>query len=204
MTRTVDAPGGLTASSSAPGRFLPWTDDKKAARLIATDPLALLVGFLLDQQVPMEWAFGAPLRLKERLGGKLSSRDIAAMETAALVEVFVAKPPLHRYPASMARRTQKLCQALVDGYGGDPRRLWAGGADAPEVSRRLARLPGFSPNKAHVVIAVLAKRLGTPIPGWEGLAPSWFSLADVDTAEALLHYRDIKRAAKRAGQWPPG
>lgn len=194
----------MTASAPGAARSLPWTDDAQAARLIAADPLALLVGFLLDQQVPMEWAFGAPLRLKERLGGKLKARKIAAMETAALVELFVAKPPLHRYPASMARRTQKLCQALVDGYGGDARRLWADGAEAAEVSRRIARLPGFSPNKAHVVLAVLAKRLGTPLPGWEALAPSWFSLADVDTPEALLRYRDIKRAAKRSGQWPPG
>jgi uncharacterized HhH-GPD family protein len=194
----------VTASAPSVARSLPWTDDARAARLIAADPLALLIGFLLDQQVPMEWAFAAPLRLKERLGGKLKAKEIAAMDTAALVEVFVAKPPLHRYPASMARRTQKLCLALVDGYGGDTRRLWAEGADAHEVSRRIARLPGFSPNKAHVVIAVLAKRLGTPIPGWEDLAPVWFSLADVDTPEALLHYRGIKRAAKQAGQWPPG
>jgi uncharacterized HhH-GPD family protein len=196
----------VTASASAPGaaRSLPWTDDARAARLIAVDRLALLIGFLLDQQVPMEWAFAAPLRLKERLGGKLRAKQIAAMDTAALVEVFVAKPPLHRYPAAMARRTQKLCLVLVDGYHGDPRRLWSDGADAREVSRRLAKLPGFSANKAHVVIAALAKRLGTPIPGWEELAPTWFSLADVDTPGALLHYRDIKRAAKKAGQWPPG
>ncbi|HEY8740133.1 MAG TPA: Fe-S cluster assembly protein HesB, partial [Candidatus Dormibacteraeota bacterium] len=78
------------------------------------------------------------------------------------------------------------------------------GADAKEVSRRIAKLPGFSANKAAVVIAVLAKRLGVEIPGWKELAPSWFSLADVDTTEALLHYRDLKRAAKQAGKWPPG
>jgi len=93
-------------------RSLPWTDDAKGARLIAADPMALMVGFLLDQQVPMEWAFGAPERLRQRLGSKLSARKIAAMDTAALVEAFVAKPPLHRYPASMARRTQKLAQVM--------------------------------------------------------------------------------------------
>lgn len=182
---------------------LPWTDDARAAKLIARDPMALLIGFLLDQQVPMEWAFGAPERLRERLGGTLKAKAIAAVSTEALVQHFLAKPPLHRYPAAMARRTQKLAQALVDDYGGDPRRLWSDGADAAEVTRRMARLPGFSANKAHVVIAVLAKRLDTAIPGWEDVAPSWFSLADVDTPPALLHYRDLKRAAKQAGKWPP-
>src|SRR4030081_3144737 len=100
---------------------LPWTEDRAATELLARDPLALLIGFLLDQQVPMEWAFGAPQRLKERLGGRLDCRAIARMDTEALVQAFVAKPPLHRYPASMARRTQKLCQVMVDDYGADPR-----------------------------------------------------------------------------------
>lgn len=184
-------------------RSLPWTDDAKAARLIAADPMALLVGFLLDQQVPMEWAFGAPERLRERLGGKLSARKIAAMDTAALVEAFVAKPPLHRYPASMARRTQKLALVISDEYGGDPSRLWNDGADAPTVVKRIAKLPGFSASKGKVIVAVLAKRLDTPVPGWEEVAPGWFSLADVDTPAALLEYREIKRAAKKAGNWPP-
>ncbi|MFN2466115.1 MAG: HhH-GPD-type base excision DNA repair protein [Candidatus Dormibacteria bacterium] len=192
------------ATTNRPIAALPWTDVPAATKLIARDPLALLIGFLLDQQVPMEWAFAAPERLRERLGGKLKARELAAMDTETLVQHFLAKPPLHRYPAAMARRTQKLAQALVDGYAGDPRRLWSDGAEAPEVARRLAKLPGFSANKAHVVIAVLAKRLGTPIPGWEGVAPSWFSLADVDTPEALLHYRGLKKAAKQAGNWPPG
>ncbi|MDQ6746517.1 MAG: Fe-S cluster assembly protein HesB [Candidatus Dormibacteraeota bacterium] len=182
---------------------LPWTNEPKAARLIARDPLALMIGFLLDQQVPMEWAFAAPQRLKERLGGRLSARQLAAMDPEELVQAFVAKPPLHRYPAAMARRTQKLCQDLVEGYGGDPRRLWSDGADAREVSRRMARLPGFSANKAGVVIGVLAKRLGVEVAGWAEVAPEWFSLADVDTPEALLHYRGLKRAAKQAGKWPP-
>jgi hypothetical protein len=104
----------------------------------------------------------------------------------------------------MARRTQKLARMLVDDYGGDAGRVWGSGEDAREVSRRIARLPGFSANKASVIIGVLAKRLGRPLPGWEALAPTWFSLADVDSPAALLQYREIKRAAKRAGDWPPG
>ena len=184
-------------------RALPWTDDPRAARLIARDPLALLVGFLLDQQVPMEWAFGAPERLRERLGGQLTARKIAALDPAKLEEAFVTKPPLHRYPASMAKRTQTLCQLIVDQYGGDPARIWNDGADAPMVVKRLAKLPGLSATKGRVIVGVLAKRLGSPLPDWESVAPDWFSMADVDTPEALLHYREIKRAAKKSGHWPP-
>ena len=190
-------------STATRSRSLPWTDGVKAARLIAADPLALLIGFLLDQQVPMEWAFGAPERLRERLGGKLKARQIAAMDTEELVTAFVTKPPLHRYPASMAQRTQKLAQVLVDEYAGDPARLWSDGADAPAVVKRIAKLPGFSASKGRVIVGVLAKRLDTPVPGWEAVAPDWFSLADVDTPEALLEYREIKRAAKKSGNWPP-
>jgi uncharacterized HhH-GPD family protein len=166
--------------------------------------MALLVGFLLDQQVPMEWAFGAPEKLRQRLGGKLDARKIAAIDELALVEAFVRKPPLHRYPASMARRTQALAKQIVEDYGGDPARIWTTAADATEVSKRIAKLPGFSANKAAVIIGSLAKRLAMPIPGWERYSPSWFSLADVDSHAALLKYRDIKRAAKAAGNWPPG
>ena len=195
----------MTATATAPKKStaLYWTDDKKAQRLVASDPLALLIGFLLDQQVAMEWAFAAPQRLKERLDGKLKTRAIAKMDPEALVQLFVAKPPLHRYPASMARRTQKLCELLVTEYGGDPRRIWNDGAEAEEVVRRIGKLPGFSAGKGAVIVAVLAKRLGTEVPGWERVAPGWFSLADVDSPEALLHYRELKRAAKKAGNWPP-
>jgi uncharacterized HhH-GPD family protein len=183
---------------------LHWTDDKAAAELLARDPMALLIGFLLDQQVPMEWAFGAPELLRRRLGGTLDARKIAAMDEAELVEAFLVRPPLHRYPASMARRTHALARQIVEGYEGDPARIWTTAADAAEVSKRIARLPGFSANKARVIIGTLAKRLGGPIPGWEEYAPDWFSLADVDSKAALLKYRDIKRAAKASGNWPPG
>jgi uncharacterized HhH-GPD family protein len=183
---------------------LSWTDDRSAAELLARDPLALLIGFLLDQQVTMEWAFGAPELLRRRLGGTLDPGKIAALDAEELVQAFLARPPLHRYPASMARRTQALARQIVDEYGGDPSRIWSAAADAAEVSKRIARLPGFSATKARVIIGTLAKRLATPIPGWEKYAPDWFSLADVDSKAALLKYRDIKRAAKASGNWPPG
>jgi uncharacterized HhH-GPD family protein len=190
-TRTADA-------------ALSWTDDKAAAELLARDPMALLIGFLLDQQVPMEWAFGAPELLRQRLGGTLDARTIAGMDPAALVDAFLTRPPLHRYPASMARRTRALARQIVDEYDGDPARIWSTAADAAEVSKRIARLPGFSANTAKVIIGTLAKRLAVQVPGWETYAPDWFSLADVDSKEALLKYRGIKRAAKAAGDWPPG
>jgi len=182
---------------------LPWTNDAEAAALIAHDPLALLIGFLLDQQVPMEWAFGAPHTLKERLDGKLDARGIAEMEPATLEAAFRAKPPLHRYPGSMAKRAQTLCRIIVDEYRGDAANIWSAGADAAEVERRIARLPGFSKNKAQVIIGVLAKRLGTQLPGWEEHSPTWFNLADVDSPEALAWYRELKRAGKKSGSWPP-
>ncbi|MDP9326489.1 MAG: Fe-S cluster assembly protein HesB [Candidatus Dormibacteraeota bacterium] len=185
-------------------KSLAWTDDPKAAKLLAEDPLALLVGFLLDQQVPMEWAFGAPYTLKQRLGGKLDARTLATIEPERLVQHFLTKPPLHRYPAAMARRTQKLAQVILEEYDDDPARIWREAADAAEVSKRIAKLPGFSAGKARVIIAVLVKQLGADIPGWERFAPDWYSLADVRTKEDLLRYREIKRAAKRAGDWPPG
>jgi uncharacterized HhH-GPD family protein len=191
-------------------RALPWTEDPAAAELLARDPLALLIGFLLDQQVPMEWAFGAPETLRRRLaeaggGGQagLDATAIAGMDPAALEAAFVAKPPLHRYPASMSRRCQALARILVEDYGGDAARIWDDGSDAETVVRRIAKLPGFSRVKGQVIVGVLAKRLGTPLPGWEKLAPDWFSLADVDSPEALQHYRELKRAAKQTGRWPP-
>ncbi|HEV3232070.1 MAG TPA: HhH-GPD-type base excision DNA repair protein [Candidatus Dormibacteraeota bacterium] len=191
---------------------LHWTDDEAAAGLIATDPLALLIGFQLDQQVPMEWAFGAPETLRRRLaphaagaanGGRLDATTIAAMEPAQLEALYTAKPPLHRYPRSMARRGQELARIVVDEYGGDAGRIWGDGADAQTVVKRIAKLPGFSAGKGAVIVGVLAKRLGLPLAGWEKLAPTWFSLADVDSPQALQHYRELKRAAKKAGQWPP-
>jgi len=189
--------------ADARARSLPWTNDPKAATLIASDAFALLVGFLLDQQVPMEWAFGAPYTLKQRLGGKLGARQVARMEPEKLEAAFREKPPLHRYPNSMARRTKTLAELVVKDYGGDAARIWSDGVDAEAVVKRIAKLPGFSAHKGRVIVGVLAKQLGVQPDGWERVAPDWFSLADVDTPEALRQYRDIKRAAKRAGNWPP-
>jgi uncharacterized HhH-GPD family protein len=182
---------------------LAWTNDEEAARLLVREPLALLIGFLLDQQVPMEWAFGAPHLLRQRLGGRLDAGAIATLDPQDLEQAFSTKPPLHRYPRSMARRTQALARVIVDEYGGDATRIWSDG-DAATVAKRISKLPGFSANKAKVIVGVLAKRMGNQLSGWEQIAPDWYSLADVDTPEALLRYREIKREAKRSGKWPPG
>ena len=154
----VDPP----VASCAYGRFpsaLPVTGDADADALLATDPLALLIGMLLDQQVPMEWAFRGPLSLKARLGGKLDAGAIAAMPVDDLVAVFSAKPALHRFPGSMAKRTHALCAHIVERYDGDAANIWAGAGTGDELLARLSGLPGFGEEKAKIFLAILGKRL---------------------------------------------
>ncbi|OWY61690.1 Fe-S cluster assembly protein HesB, partial [cyanobacterium TDX16] len=121
------------------------TGDDEADRLLAEDPFALVLGMLLDQQVPMEWAFGAPRTLRERLGGSLDPAAIAAMDPDDLIAAFVEKPALHRYPAAMAKRTHDLCQHLVDEYGGSTAALWETAGTADELFRRIKAMPGYGP-----------------------------------------------------------
>src|SRR5438270_12707590 len=134
---------------------LHFTNDSDADRLLAEDPLALLLGMLLDQQVPMEWAFKAPSLLKERLGGRLDCAEIAAMDPEKLRTVFSERPALHRYPASMADRVHGLCGALTEDFDGDIEKLWAGAADGAELLARLRSLPGFGEQKARIFVALL-------------------------------------------------
>jgi uncharacterized HhH-GPD family protein len=176
---------------------LHFTGDPEADRLLVTDPLALLIGFVLDQQVPLQWAFSAPLELRRRIG-PYDAASLAAMDPAALDEAFRRRPALHRFPANMARRTQELCAALVRDYGGDPRRLWAGATDGRELERRLLALPGIGEMKAKTLIAILGKRLGVRPPGWEDVAPTHPTLGDVDSDAARERYQAGKRAHKAA------
>jgi uncharacterized HhH-GPD family protein len=185
----------------APKPVLPVTGNPEADDLLVNDPLALLVGMLLDQQVPMEWAFGAPLKLKERLGGALDAGRIASMPLEELEGMFRGPPALHRYPASMAKRAQQLCQALVDDYGGRADAVWTGVTDGPELFRRLKTLPGFGNDKAKIFLALLAKRFGIAPEGWEGTSTPFSdeqrrSVADVDSAEALAEVRAFKQMMK--------
>ncbi len=176
-----------------------FTADEEANRLLAAEPLALMLGMLLDQQVTMEWAFGAPLLLKRRLGvDHLDAGAIAAMDPAELEAVFRAKPALHRYPASMAKRTYDLCRYLVEHYDGRAENVWEGVTSGEELLERVQALPGFGKDKSRIFVGLLGKRLGVQPAGWEQVAADWASIADVDSFERVGEIREKKRAAKAA------
>jgi uncharacterized HhH-GPD family protein len=174
-----------------------WTGDAEADRLISEDPAALLIGFCLDQQVPVEWAFMGPLRIRERLG-IVDPTEIAKIDPAKVEAAFRTPPALHRYPASMARRVHALCSRITDDYGGDASRIWSEASDARDLEKRFAALPGFGPAKARMMVGVVAKQLGVRTAGWEQVAPDWPTLADVHTVEEREAYQTQKRAFKAA------
>jgi uncharacterized HhH-GPD family protein len=180
--------------STVPAIELPWTDDAEANRLIASDANALLIGFVLDQQVQVQKAFAGPMELTRRLG-HLDPGRIAATDPDALVEVFLQRPAIHRYPAVMARRVQSLC-AVID--RGDGSRVWTEAADAADLKARLGRLPGIGDMKVRSLTATIVKRLGVRPDGWEDALPKHPTLGDVDTPEALADYQAAKRAHKAA------
>jgi len=184
---------------------IPITNNDEANRLLVTDPLALLIGMLLDQQVPMEWAFLGPFTLRERLGGRLDAAAIAAMPEEELEAIFRSKPAVHRYPASMAKRTHALCQHLVEHYDGDAAKVWRNVRSGEELYRRLSDLPGYGDEKTRIFMAILAKQLGKKPPGWEQAAAPFSddaprSVADIDSPEALEVVREFKRAMKAQGK----
>lgn len=184
---------------------LPLTGDPHADRLLEEDPLALLIGMLLDQQVPMEKAFRGPYDLKERMGGRLDAGEIASMDGEELAALFKGPPALHRYPASMAGRTQEMCRALVERFEGDAAPVWTSAATGTELFANLKALPGFGEQKARIFTALLAKRLGVTPRGWEDVAGDYarvghYSVADVDGPEALAAVRQHKKAMKAAAK----
>jgi len=172
-----------------------WTGRPEADRLLETDPLALLIGLVLDQQVKMEKAFSGPYELKERLGHLDASR-IADMEPERLDAVFRERPALHRFPGNMARRVQQLCQVISTEYGGDAAAIWREVRDGADLSRRVSALPGFGEQKTQITVAILGKKLGVRPPGWERYAATWHSVADVDSMESMAHAREIKKEMK--------
>ena len=174
-----------------------WTHDPAANELLEKDPLALLIGMVLDQQVKMEKAFAGPYDLKRRLG-HLDVRKIARMDPDKLDAVFRERPALHRFPGSMARRVQALCQAIVDEYGGDAGSVWTAAKDGNDLAARIKKLPGFGDMKVKILVAVLAKKFGVKPPGWERHAASWHTVADVDSEESMAQAREIKREMKAA------
>jgi len=199
------------------GRTLAWqgggvatlhlAQDPAADALLAADPLALLVGMLLDQQFPMERAFAAPRLLADRLGvDRLEAAAIAAVDEEAMAALFAGPPALHRYPGSMAGRVQALCRIVQETYGGDASRLWSEAATGQELLERLRDLPGFGAQKARIFVALLGKQLGVRPPGWREAAAeygeegSMRSVADVTGPEQLQAVREYKKQAKAAAK----
>lgn len=183
--------------------------DPEADELLGRSALAALVGMLLDQQVPMEWAFKGPRTIADRLGAEdLDAHDIAAQDPDAFVSLLSEKPAVHRYPGSMAKRIQQLCQYLVEHYDGDAERVWKGVDDGRELLRRLQELPGFGKQKAQIFLALLGKQLGVRPQGWQeaagsyGEPKSFRSVADITGPESLAkvraHKQEMKAAAKAA------
>jgi uncharacterized HhH-GPD family protein len=179
-----------------------------ADQLISKDPLALLIGLVLDQQIPLERAFSSPYDLKQRLGGKLDPRAIAAMDPGELADTFSARPALHRFPAANAKRVQELCRIVVDEYGGRAGDVWKTAKDGDDLYRRIKALPGFGEQKARIFIGLLGKQLGVTAPGWReaagpfGRPGTYISVADIVDAESLgrvrAHKQQMKAAAHKA------
>ena len=176
---------------------LPFTGDDEADRLLVRDPLALLIGFALDQQVTVQKAFSGPLELQRRLG-HLDAARIAAMPAEELDAVFRERPALHRFPGSMAGKVQALCAAVAEDHDNDAARIWRDARDGPDLRARLLALPGIGEMKAKAILAILARRLGLTLPGLEAILPTHPTLGDVDSPEALASYQAGKRAAKAA------
>jgi uncharacterized HhH-GPD family protein len=174
---------------------LPFTGDEEADRLLVSDPLALLIGFALDQQVTVQKAFSGPLELRRRVG-HLDAAKLAAADPSELDAVFRRPPALHRFPGAMAGKVQQLATAIATEYGNDAARVWTEANDGPDLKRRLLALPGIGDMKAAAIIAILGKRLGLDLPGLDAVMPKHPTLGDVDSPEALASYQAGKRAMK--------
>ncbi len=205
------SPSGPGAARSAGVPTLRIAQDPAADELLGRDPLALLIGMLLDQQFPMERAFGAPRLLADRLGvDSLSAEQLAATDAEALVTVFRGPPALHRYPGSMAARTQELCRLLLDRYDGRADGLWADAPDGATLLKRLNELPGFGAQKSKIFLALLGKQYGVTPPGWREAAGDYGeegsrrSVADITGPESLAEVRAVKQDAKQAAKQSAG
>jgi uncharacterized HhH-GPD family protein len=184
--------------------YLAYTE--QANKLLDSEPLALLIGMLLDQQIPMEKAFTSPDVLRERLGGSLDAATIADYDADKLEEIFRTPPALHRFPAAMAKRVQTLCQILVERYHGDAAAVWSGARTGKEVVERVGSLPGFGAQKAQIFTALLGKQLGVRPDGWQDAAGpygedgTFRSVADVVDAPSLEQVRAFKKQQKAAAK----
>ncbi|MEN3615812.1 HhH-GPD-type base excision DNA repair protein [Plantactinospora sp. ZYX-F-223] len=180
----------------------------EANELLRRDPLALLIGMVLDQQVSMEKAFAGPYELVKRLGHAPDAAELAAFDPDALTAIFAERPALHRFPKAMAARVQEVCRTLVERYDGDPSRLWSEAEDGRELLKRITGLPGFGKQKGQIFLALLGKRFGVQPPGWReaagdyGVDGAHYSVADVvdetSLAKVRQHKQQMKAAAKAA------
>jgi len=174
---------------------LHFSGDPEADALLAAEPLALLIGFALDQQVTVQTAFAGPLKLRQRLG-TLDARKIAETDPDRLLEIFRERPAIHRFPGSMAARVQELCAFVAEEYNGDASQLWTKAKDTADLKQRIGALPGYGPMKITALGSVLALRLGVTIA--DPLVPPHACLGAVDSPEALADYQAAKRAKKAA------
>ena len=176
----------------------------EANDLLASSPFALLVGMVLDQQIPMERAFIAPHLLAQRIGGELTPQHLLDMDIAEVEKVFGEKPALHRFPASMAKRVVEVARIVSDTYNGDAGAIWREAKDGDDLMKRLTDLPGFGKDKARIFIALLGKQVGLEVPGWQnacdpfGNDGTFMSVADIVDAESMTQVRNFKQAMKAA------
>jgi uncharacterized HhH-GPD family protein len=177
-----------------------------ADALLDKDPLALVIGMVLDQQIPLEKAFSSPYVLTERLGHVPDAAEIAGMSEEDLVAIFSKPPALHRFPGSMAKRVQAMCQAVLEQYDNDVSNVWTGAADGKDLLKRVSALPGFGRQKAQIFLALLGKQYGVDVPGWReaagefGPADTYKSVADIRDAESLGRVREYKKQMKAAAK----
>jgi uncharacterized HhH-GPD family protein len=180
--------------------------EPEANELLSRDPLALLIGMVLDQQVPLERAFSAPLDLARRLGHEPTAAELADFDPVALAGIFSERPALHRYPKAMAGRVQELARLIMDSYDGQPERLWTTAKTGTELLRRVSTVPGFGAQKAQIFVALLGKQLGVRPRGWReaagtfGTRGSHLSIADITDADSLARVRSYKQGLKAAAK----
>jgi uncharacterized HhH-GPD family protein len=180
--------------------------DADANELLSRSPLALLIGMLLDQQVTLEKAFTSPRDLVRRLGHEPTAQELADYDPQALVAIFSERPALHRYPRAMAARVQQMCALIVDSYGGDPAKVWAGAATGAELLARISAVPGFGPDKSRIFVALLGKQYGVRPDGWReaaghfGEEGSHCSVADIVDTDSLAAVRAYKQSLKSAAK----
>jgi uncharacterized HhH-GPD family protein len=180
--------------------------EPEANELLTRSPLALLIGMLLDQQVPLERAFSAPLDLVRRLGHEPTAAELAGFDPAALAAIFSERPALHRYPKAMAARVQDLARLIVETYDGETEQVWTTARTGAELLKRVAALPGFGAQKAQIFVALLGKQLGVQPRGWRqaagkfGAKGSHISVADITDAETLARVRSYKQELKAAAK----